>query len=411
MHWILKSTEILVGLTTVLLSASATSGQELPLDSLLRAHSYELSIEADRLAGPGLAVLLDAGRDAQFFAIAEEHNLSELNQLTALLFRELHREHGFRYVALEQGSVIAAWFGSPERRGDMNAIASLVRRYPHAPTFATDEELQMVASVGEASSATVNPIWGVDQELGALHILERLAELAPTDGARSRVEELAAEAREYELDRFGETHYLAEVAVPDDFADLPVLFGTEPGSEADVLIQALQRTNRIYYNFTLSRKGEPTAYENGREREESMKLRFMEQYRRAQDSADALPRVLAKLGHWHLFRGLYRANVPTFGNFLSEFALSNGMGFFLLSTYVIESPEAWRNTSGSLADAAGASQFTVIDFRPLRPYAHQGLIEGMSDGFRQRVFQVDAALVIRGGKTGGYSVAGGVDGG
>ena len=411
MHRTSNSMFTAVGLTTVLLSAGPTSGQELPLDSLLRAHSYELSIDADRPTGPGLAFLLEATREAQFFAVAEEHNLRELNQLTAVLFRELHREHGFRYIALEQGSVIAAWLGSPERRGDMNAIASLVGRYPQAPTFATDEELQMIASVGKSSSATMNPIWGVDQELGALHILERLALLAPADDARTRLEALAAKAREYEMDRFGDTHYLAEVATPDDFADLPVLCPAEPGSEADLLIQALQRTNRIYYNFTLSRRGEPTAYENGREREESMKLRFMEQYRRAQVSGDTLPRVLAKLGHWHLFRGIYRANVPTFGNFLSEFALSNGLGFFLLSTYVVESPEAWRNTSGPIADAVGASQFTVIDFRPLRPYAHQNKIEGLSDAFRQRLFQVDAALVIRGGTTGGYSVARGADGG
>ncbi len=400
-----------LGLIAVILSVSPADGQQLRLDSLLRAHSYELSIEANRLTGPGLAFLLEATREAQFVGIAEEHNLRELNQFAELLFRQLHRQYGFRYVALEQGSVIATWLGDRERRGDIDAIASLVRRYPHAPTFATDEELQMIASVGETSTAIVNPIWGVDQELGALHILERLAELAPTNDARSRVEVLAAEARQYELDRFGDTHYLAEVATPEDFADLSRHFSPDPESEAHALIQALQRTNRIYYNFALSRRGEPTAYENGREREESMKHRFMEQYRRALLSGDTLPRVLAKLGHWHLFRGIYRANVTTFGNFLSEFAVSNGMQYFLLSASVIESPEAWRNTRGVIADAARATQFTVIDFRPLRPYAHQGLVEGLSDGLRQLMFQVDAALIIRGGETGEYSIARGHEGG
>jgi hypothetical protein len=400
----MKTKIILAGLLAVLPPARVGSGQELSLDSLLEAHSYDLSIEGDRLMGPGLELILAAARDAQFVAIAEEHNLRELNQLSSRLFEELQRAYGFDYVALEQGSVIASWFGAPGRRGDIEAIAELAGRYPHAPTFATDEELEMIAAVGGLSTASVNPIWGVDQELGALHILEALARLAPTDDARRRVEELAEEARRYELDRAGETHYLAEVAAPEDFRDLPALFRAEAGSEAALLIDALIRTSRIYYNYTLSRQGLPTAYENGREREESMKLRFMELYRRAQSAGDTLPRVLAKLGHWHLFRGIYRANVTTFGNFLSEFALANGMAIFLLSTYVVESPETWRNAGGPLADVAGQAQFTVVDLRPLRPYAHQNMIAGLSEGFRRRLFQVDAALIIRGGRTGGYSI-------
>jgi hypothetical protein len=394
---------ILAGLLTVLPPARVGLGQELSLDSLLRANSFELSIEGDRLTGPGLELISAAARDAQFVAIAEEHNLRELNLLASRLFEELST-HGFRYVALEQGSVIASWLGSPDRRGDIDAIAELVGRYPHAPTFATDEELEMIATVGHVSRASVNPIWGVDQELGALHILERLAQLAPSSEARRRVEDLAEEARKYELDRAGETHYLAQVATPEDFSDLAEFFQAEAGSEAAWLIEALLRTNRIYYNYALSRRGLPTAYENGREREESMKLQFMELYRRAQSAGDTLPRVLAKLGHWHLFRGIYRANVTTFGNFLSEFALSNGMAMFVLTTYVVESPETWRNTGGPLVDVAGQGRFTVVDFRPLRPYAHQNMIAELSEGFRRRLFQADAALIIRGGRTGGYSI-------
>lgn len=386
------------------LTAGTALGQERSLDSLLIAHSYEISVDAGRLTGPGLEVILKAAHDAQFFGLAEEHNLRELNELTPLLFDALHRRHGFRYIALEQGSVITSWVGSPEHRGDLASITDLISRYPHAPTFATDEELEMIATISRISSATVNPIWGVDQELGAFHILDRLVELAPNDLARDQVIKLAQIAQEYESTRSGDTHYLAEIANPDNFRDLSMLLEANPGSEAHVLIEALQRTSRIYYNFALSRQGQPTGYENGREREESMKLRFMEQYRSAQAAGDTLPRVVAKLGHWHLYRGIYRANVPTFGNFLSEFALSNDMSSFMLATFVVESPEDWRNTKGPLAKISSNNLFTVVDFRPLRPFAHQNLITGLGDDFRRVLYQVDGALVIRGGRTGGYNI-------
>lgn len=398
--------QFLIG-ALVLAHAACGHGQDLSLESLLRTNSHSLEVASGSLTGDGFKLIMDAAADAQFVAIAEEHNLDELNEFATLLFAELSQSFGFRYLALEQGSVIASWLGDADRRGDLAAIAELVAKYPNAPTFATDSEMRLIAAVGATSSAPTNPVWGVDQELSALHILERLTELAPDAAAAARVEALAAEARMYELDRFSDTHFLAEVATPEDFADLPELLHAATGSEAAQLIAALQRTSRIYHNHFLSRQGEATSYENAREREQSMKLRFMEQYRLAQKAGDPLPRVLAKLGHWHIFRGIYRSDVPTFGNFLSEFALSNGMTTFILSTCVVDSPEAWRNSGGELAAVAGESAYTVIDLRPLRGYAHQGMIPDLSDGWKRLLFRADALLVIRGGKTGSYNIVGG----
>jgi len=402
---------LLLGMIGILVLAPfhGVNAQALPLDSLLRVNSYPMSMESGVLTGEGFEFIMDAARDAQFLAIAEEHNVGELNGLTTFLFQALHQSDGFNYLALEQGTVITSWLGDPEHRGNIEAIAALVGKYPNAPTFATDEELKMIAAIGATSSAIPNPIWGVDQEYGALHILDRLAALAPGSEAASMVKGLAAEARKYELDRFGDVHYLSQILQPEDLSDLPTLFQADPGTEVEELINALQRTTRIYHNFALSRQGLPTGYENGREREESMKLRFMEQYRIAQAGGDSTPRVIAKLGHWHIYRGISRSNVPTFGNFLSEFALSNGMQTFILATYVIDSPESWRNTGGALADAASGAPFTVIDFRSLRPYAHQNRISDLSDTWRLLLFRADAALIIRGGKTGDYRIAKGED--
>ena len=44
------------------------------------------------------------------------------------------------------------------------------------------------------------------------------------------------------------------------------------------------------------------------------------------------------MGHWRIYPGYSGgSNVPTFGKFLSEFARSNGMRAFVISTHVVDS--------------------------------------------------------------------------
>ncbi len=399
------------GATTVLLLCAAltqrTAAQHHSLDSLLRAHRYPLEVQGGTLGGRGAELILHAARSAQFVGILEEHNVRELAEFAAALFDTLRLAYGFQYAALEQGRIVTSWLASAARAGGQDSVDALVRRWPHAPTFATDEELALIGHIAATSAARSQPVWGLDQELGALHILERLAALAPSDDARRHVAALAATARRYEHDRLGDTLYLAEIAVPEDFASLPGLFQALPGSEATQLIAELQYTSRVYHNHTLSRRGRPTGYENARERELGMKQRFMAGYNRARAAGDTLPRVLLKLGHWHLLRGIYRGNVPTLGNFASELATSNGLESLLLSTYVVDGPEPWRNSATFAPLALPEARFTVIDFRPLRPYAHQGSIDNLSDAWKSLLFQADAALIVRGGRTGSYQVTGG----
>jgi hypothetical protein len=384
--------------------------QELPLDSLLAAHAFEVNLRGGELDGPGLRLIQEAAKEAQFVLIAEEHNVRELNEFSEALFMDLNREHGFDYLALEQGSIFSSWLGSGGRRGNLAEIIEVAGRYPHAATFATDEEFRLIKTVGEVSSARSSPIWGVDQEFGALHILDSLRTFAPNDQALEQVEKIAASARSYESDRSGEVHYLSQVAEPGDFQALSDLFSGAESPEAIRFVEALQRTVRIYHFLSLAQQGFPTGFENGREREENMRRRFLEWYRGADSDGDSLPRVMAKLGHWHVLRGFFRANVPTFGNFLSEFAISNGMTSFVLSVYVVDGPENWRNTGGPLAAAAGPSQFTLVDFRPLRALAHQNSIAGLGDGLKDIIFRADAALLIRGGRTGSYGYVSGSPG-
>lgn len=159
---------------------------------------------------------MKAAAEAQFVAIAEEHNRLQIPQITSMLFSVLHKKYGFNYLALEQGTVVCKMFASKPLVGNPDAIAEFAQKYTNAPTFITDQELQMIREAGRISDAKTDRIWGLDQEFGALHILEQLKELAPNDKARLFVEKLIEKALPYERNRFAsEKLFIASLSNPD----------------------------------------------------------------------------------------------------------------------------------------------------------------------------------------------------
>ena len=375
------------------------------LNSLLQENSHILEVENGQLSGEGFDFLMKAAAEAQCVAIAEEHNRLQIPQITTMLFSALHKKYGFNYLALEQGTVVCKMFASKPLVGNPDAIAEFVQKYTNAPTFITDQELQMIADAGRISDAKTDRIWGLDQEFGALHILDQLKELAPNDNARLFVEKLIEKALLYEKNRFAsEKLFMAEVAQPEDFTELLDLFKPETGSKVDFLIQNLLFSNKVYNKNVRAGNGELTGYDSNLEREEHLKERFMTEYKAAQKSGDRLPKVVLKLGHWHVYRGKYRGNVYTFGNFLSEFAISNGKQAFILSTTLLGDPDEWRNSKGPWVDVVNPDKWTIIDFRPLRKYAHAKRIEDLSEGIKNLLFRVDAILIIGNSRPGTYTL-------
>lgn len=393
------------GLTCFLvLQAFSTtlSAQTETLDGLIKAHSYALTVSDGKLSGRGMDFLMEASAGTQFFAIGEEHNVKGIPRFTALLFRALHERYGYNYLALEQDPLICRLVSSPQAVGNLTAIAALANRYPNGFTFNSDQELEMIAQVGQVGDRRADRIWGLDQMFGVLHVLERLSQLAPHKEARERTLRLIEEARKYDSLRFTPGHhYMAELPKPDDFYKLAQIYQPKRGSEAEFLITQLLLSARVYQNFINGTQGKlPGFFENGREREENMKDLFMLNYRRAQSAGDRLPKVLLKFGHWHLYRGLYRANVTTLGNFVSEFARSNGMQSFQLATFVNNRPGGFRALPDDswlkpLADAAPKDQWVVIDLRPLRDYTRVNGFQ-INPDLKQLILTFDAALMIGG---------------
>jgi hypothetical protein len=258
------------------------------LDSVFRAHRYTVAIENGRVAGDGAPFLMDATKDAQFFMIGESHYVAEIPKFTAALFADLHRVNGYNYYAVENGPVIMRMLSSSAARGKAGRTLAIAGKYPHAFQFWDDQELEAYAEIAHISTARTEPLWGLDQEWGALHVLDRLIEIAPSEEVRALARRLADRARPVETARpFLLSEEFKRFITDADSASLKELrsqFHPPRGSEADFLIDALELSNRVYLHNDAAGRGEVTGYAANSEREQYMKRRFMAQYRRGRST-------------------------------------------------------------------------------------------------------------------------------
>jgi hypothetical protein len=374
------------------------------LDSLVTANARTLSIDGGHLRGPGGDWILTEAARAQFLAIGEEHNVAEIPAIVTALLTDLEPRAGYRYVAVEQDPSAMRAASVPPMRGHVDSIVAYARRYPHAFTFMSDQELAMVADVARLSNGRGNAVWGLDQSFGVTHALDRLAAItrgAPPDAATlmSRFRDSAsAKEQTRNLEKY---HYMSAPKT-EDFARLGDLLRPAAGSEAAFIIENLVVSDRVYRAYR-ERRG----YDNGYEREEYMKRRFMDEYRRAEAADRSAPKVILKFGHWHVYRGVGPSNLQTLGNFVSEFARVNGGQSFHVSVHGNNAAGGYRTLTAwpdSFPDPLIARQlptntWMIVDLRPLRANYRRiaaALRPDQRDQFARLVFGFDAALYLGG---------------
>ncbi len=401
----------LAGSATAQQSTGNAARDSAYMDSVFRAHARELVMRDGRLEGEGARFILEAARRAQFFVIAESHNVAEIPLFTEALFDSLHARGGYRYYAMEYGPVIGRMVSAAGVRGRADSVFALGRRYPHAFHFWNDEEIAAMASIGRRSAARMDPLWGIDQEFGALHVLERLRATAPTPAARALAQRLADSARVLESSRPFEVAQIERFITRLDLrsiASLPSAFQPRPDSEAWLLLDALDLTIRVYADHDAAGRGEPRGHQANLVREQYMKTRFMANYRRAQQRGDTLPRVLVRVGSLHGGKWFsWRTGVHTVGNFLHEFATANGGESFHMVAWLVNEPGTYWSLTEELpylplANAGSTSAWTVVDMRPLRDLYWASRMPALSRELREAIFAYDAVLLIGGGTRGTY---------
>lgn len=381
--------------------ATDSAEQYKALAETMKHSSYSISLQGGVLQGAGMLFLARSSANSQFLLFGEEHNVKEFPELLTALFAFLHANYNFNYLALESDPVSAHVASIPPLRGDVQALAEYIKKYPNAMTFRTDQELRMFADVGRLSSGRSDAIWGLDQSFGVLHALDRLASLAGFR-ATPKFEELHRQAEQLDSTRLrNHSHYIEDV----NLADLEELRRQMPApeeSEAKFILDNLVSSSEIYGFYRRAQAGELTSYSNGFVREEQMKHLFMREYRAAEALGERNPKVLLKLGHWHVFRGQGPSHLQTLGNFVTEFATANGTEAFSVGVYL---RGAWRDVKTQkglepIALATDPSAWTIIDFRSLRPPVSAGQFGVLNPKLLAHIYGFDAALVLGGALSG-----------
>lgn len=349
--------------------------QNLSLDSLLLKNTYPVSIKNGELQGAGGTILENTMEDVQFVAFGEWHNKKAIHKFGFALFKMLHEKHSFNYLALEEDPYLGEIISQNIKSDSIsdNPTFSIAKRYPNSFHLITEEELEMISQIGKISKAPSDFVWGLNQVFGATHLYDYLVEVAPNPEALKKITSLRNQALEYEGERFIKNKsYIANIATLGDFTELRELFLPPSGSQAEFLINQLELSNKIFSPYVISpRPSVSTFYESNRARENNMKQLFARKYREAEKAGEN-PKVLAMLGHLHLFRGLSSGTeIFTLGNFLSELANFNNKKSIHIYG-LLDLPSIYKGWQNELAEAAAktaknnSSDGSIIDLRPLK---------------------------------------------
>lgn len=386
------------------LAAEQAAPPEKLLAQTLAANRHMLSIEDGALQGPGADLLLQRAGDAQFVLIGEDHGFIEPPRLAMALNRALGSK-AFPHLVIETGPSTAQLLAG----NSSQAVAELVRRHPGVfPYFGWQDDVAMAAQ-WSADKATIDPLWGIDQEfiLGTQLSLQRLVELAPDARTRTVAQDYLAKARASDA-RMVTLHDPGQVylpaMMPADFAALRT--GAIP--EAVALIDGLEESAQIY------RLHNSDGYRSNHMRSQLMKRQFMQHYRAAQARGESTPRAMFRVGAYHAYRGLSPTDQFDIGNLASELAASNGRdsvhvlviaaGGKINRKQVFLEDESLRSVPYAAAEelaalgatpllqAALPASWVLVDLAPLRGIRDARNAAGPE--FERLVFAYDFVVVI-----------------
>jgi hypothetical protein len=322
------------------------------------------------ISGPGAEHLLTDTAGAQFVLFGEDHLDHEIPRFAGALYSTLHERHGFRHLVVEQDPVGIVDALAAERRGDADKIAAHARAYSTLYEFDTDEDLAVLALAGRLEKGP-DAIWGVEQATGAVRYLEELAGLAPNAAARTRVDQMLADARRADDKPTYNVNWLIAENTSASLAALREAYRPRTGTREQRLLDALIKSAEIFGYYRRAEAGEWVSLYNNTVREEVLKANFLERYRAAA-RREALPKAMFKFGANHLYHGRNPTNSLPIGNLAHELAIFNGS--FAYGIYVLP---LGPNYSGykdfpawllPLLPAQEPTQPVVIDLVPLRPY-------------------------------------------
>lgn len=349
----------------------------------------QLAFDGQSFSGPAWDKLVEAGRDAQFFLLGEEHGIAENPKFAGQLFATLST-HGYTKMAIETSPTMASKLDAALSDNGLVGLVDLYSQPGGEPAFfGMQEEAEMLALVREHAPQNTPVLWGTDYEV--LSDRQLISELQLADKPQAANTALTALA-DASLEAW-ESH--AQTGSPEfmfSFSGNPALVTSikdawpQPDPTSAVILNTLEKTLRVNQLWTSGNRWESNLLRASLQREN-----FLRYWRDAKAQGET-PKVFAKYGASHMIRGRSQTSVYDLGTLLPEIAvIEGGHSFSLLVVPDTESQVAVFNPSTfgfeprpakdgynegiePLLDAAFADEFTLIDLAALRPIA------GMSRG-------------------------------
>jgi hypothetical protein len=313
------------------------------LGTALTNHQYDLKAE-------GIAFLLGQAGNSDFFLLGELHGDNEIPALLRALWPVMWKQ-GYRHIAAEV---------SPWAAYQLEFVP--LGKGPPVVGLWTKQETSDVHALADSKA---NVLWGCDiEEVQPQRLIAELALLNPGDPDLARMAELTKDGYERKM-----------------APDLLDLARRSTGKMDAVLNDVSVRENLLEtLGIEKNRLSAETRMiaQNGRER--VMKEQFLEHFRPAV-SAGSPSKVLFRFGRNHLHRGYDARGISTLGNFIAEFAVSEGKKVFNVGAFGAGGKAAllgdtWdadeRKDEPAFALLAERAKYsaTVFDLRPLRALLH-----------------------------------------
>ena len=366
---------------------------------------HRLDYDGSTFSGPAWDLLLNEGRQAQFFCIGEEHGIAENPKLAAQLFRSL-TESGFSKACVEISPPMAAELDRAARNGVDGIRQMFADPRANVAFFGMREEADWIAAARGAVGGRGEAIWGLDYEVGGTgRLLDLLSAKRKPRAAEAPLQTLldaaAAAGAQYE-----QTHNPQFIfSFSGDPALVRAVRDAWPRSDVQAawILETLEETlaiNRLWVS------GEGWA--SNQRRAQFNRANF----RRYWDAQDDKPKVMFKFGSSHMVRGMSHTQVLDIGTQVSEMAEARGGKSF--HVFVLPGagaqvaqfdPSAWTyrpSDAGTYEDegmtplisAAYPDAFTLIDLRPIRPLVFGRRHKALDADLVRTIHGFDALLVM-----------------
>jgi hypothetical protein len=380
-------------------------------DAALRAAASEqrlrLSHDGTNFSGPGWDFLLAEGRQAQFFAIGEEHGIAENPKFVAALFATLV-EHDYRRLTIEVSPPLATALDTALHDGGLAGLHRFYREPGSEPAFyGMREEAELLASARSVAPDR-ELLWGTDYEVGGdRHLLRQLATMPKPAAAQRALDALTTASTESwrQYAETGSPQYIFSFSGDPALVTAVKRAWPERSDDASLMLDTLEETLEINKLWVSGQ-----AWRSNERRAAFLRRSFLQHWQRATRDGNP-PRVVLKFGASHVMRGSNTTDTFDIGSLLPALAALQGRDSFHLlvlpgagASVARFNPVSWSYQPGpadasyardleAITAAAYPDSFTVIDLRPLRALAG---MKPLPERLRQFVLGFDAVLVMSG---------------